>query len=264
MSRNKDKDPKSKARREDCVEACEQLLDEAVNAYEGMGEFEFPQEADGAEYNTAFLKPIQGRKVWVILALILVGIAVAVLYVYQAGDRKTILGNQPIPAGQPNLQAVPVIGAQNVPMGGAQNVPMGGQVQPPPAPDTWANGGAFTNVVTCPHCALSGLPVCSSCGAVMKLLGDGSGLFVCTSCGVVGVPICPRCRGHMTAAGSAGARTIAQPAANTAGQFQCPACRATGLPNWDRGGVPKCPSCGTTMKVRGAGTPAAAGLQPGG
>jgi len=263
MSRTKDNDPKSKARREDCQQACEQLLEEAVNAYEGLGDFEVPSYEEGVEYNTPFFKPVQGKKTWVILSLILVAIAVAVLYVYQAGDRKTVLGNQPIPAGQANPQVAPIL--QAAPVVGAQNVPVGGQIQNAPGADPWAGAGASPNMVTCPHCGTTGLPVCSACGAVMKPLGDGSGLFACPSCGTVGIPICPRCGGHMSAAGQTGARMAAQPAGNAAGQFQCPACGATGLPNWDPSGVPKCPSCGTTMSVRGTSTPSqAARLGPGG
>ena len=141
---------------------------------------------------------------------------------------------------------------------GAPNVPVGGQIQNGPAGAPLVTGGGGTNMVNCPRCGTSGLPICSSCGAVMKPLRDGSGLYACSSCGTVGIPICPKCQGHMTATGRTGARTVAGPAPSTAGQFQCPACGATGLPNWDPNGVPKCPSCGTTMKVRGASAPPAA------
>lgn len=195
------------ASREDREAACEQLLEEAVNKYEDSGE-ECSEEAGGLEYNAPFFNPMQGNKVWMILALILVVIAVAVLYVYQTGDRKTVLGNQPIPAGQPNMQ-------NGMMMGGAQNVPIGGQMRPLAAAIP-GNSGQIVAPVGCPHCSMTGLPVCGSCGTVMRALNDGSGLFACPSCGAVGIPICPHCGGHMNSRAGIGAGQLAQPIGNPA------------------------------------------------
>lgn len=128
----------------------------------------------------AYGNPLSSRKVWGILVVIFVAIAVAVLYVYQAGDPKTILGNQPIPAGQGvQLGAGAATAAAPVP------VPVGGGM---------VTGGLATR---CPVCGNTGLPLCSKDNAVMQPIDRGSGLYVCPTCGAVGMPICPRCGGHM-------------------------------------------------------------------
>lgn len=233
--------------------------------------FPFSNEEEEAEYDTSFYKPMQSRKAWAILALILVIIAVSVLYVYQTGDKKTILGNQPIPAGQSNMFASPAavtfLGpAPALPMSGAVNVPMGGAVLNPSPVGGAAPAGipaaarnnlvAQGNPVQCPRCATQGMPFCSGCGAVMQPLNSAAGTYVCPVCGTVGVPICPRCGGHMsTPGGTTQSIQATPPVANMGGQFQCPACRATGLPNWSPNGVPLCPNCGTTMNVRSPAAP---------
>ncbi len=247
MSEKQDKERESGVSEEDLDAACEGDYEE---------EFEYSEDVEDFEGSTTFLKPMQGKKVWIVLSAILVVVAVAVLYVYQAGDKKTILGNQPIPIGQLNAPNSPVAGGvQNVPLGGGvQNVPLGGGVQNVPfgggsiqAP---ATGGAAASTVLCPQCAMTGLSVCTSCGTVMQPLGDGSGLFACPSCGSVGIPLCPRDGAHMTLQSSASARPAVGAAGNVGGQFQCPACGMTGLPNWSPNGTPICPNCKTQMNVR--------------
>ena len=74
-------------------------VDEGVD--EGVGD-EQPIRIPGFGDIGSLLRPIHNRKIWFTLLVIFLVIAVSVLYVYQAGDRKTILGNQPIPAGQNN------------------------------------------------------------------------------------------------------------------------------------------------------------------
>lgn len=186
------------------------MHEEAVDDDEREEELESSGASATARHGTTFLKPMQGKKVWIVLAGIMVVIGVVVLYVYQAGDRKTILGNQPIPVGRLEQQNVPVgAGEGSMAIGpGAQDAPVGGGLQivqhvPPPA-----RGGAARNTVQCPQCSMQGLPVCSPCGVVMQPLGDGSGLFACPSCGLVGIPICPRDGVHMTLA-STGNPTLA-------------------------------------------------------
>jgi predicted RNA-binding Zn-ribbon protein involved in translation (DUF1610 family) len=191
-------------------------------------------------------RPLRGPKAWIVLGVIFLAIAVAVLYVYQAGDRKTVLGNQPIPAVQLPSQVVPSTGnsfpvALNVPGGGRREIGPEG----PPAPGQ--TGGAQLN---CPVCHTPGLPICASCKTVMQPLGQG-GLYACPTCGLVGLPICPRCGHNMSKPKNMAQHAAAvSPAQAVGGQFQCPACGATGLPNWDAAGVPICPSCGTRMGVR--------------
>jgi predicted RNA-binding Zn-ribbon protein involved in translation (DUF1610 family) len=181
------------------------------------------------------------RKVWIILAVIFVIIAVAILYVYQAGDRKTVLGNQPIPANRDLLQAQPMQPA-------ALHVPGGGGLHAPAAA-----AGAGSPAVRCPHCSTGGLPLCGSCGTVMQPL-PGSRLYSCPACGTVGLPICPRCRAQMASPGFVGQQPLGQPAGlNIGGQFQCPVCGVVGLPNWDPGGTPICPGCGARMGVNQGG-----------
>ena len=127
--------------------------------------------------------PVGNRKVWITLVVICAIIAVAVLYVYQAGDDKTILGNQPIPAALPEGGAAAAEGAPPTVRGQAFALPGGGA------------GGSLT--VKCPYCGNDGLPMCSKCNAVMQPLGGNSGLYACSSCGTAGVPICPRCGTRM-------------------------------------------------------------------
>ncbi len=131
------------------------------------------------------LRPVRDRKVLIILMVIFVVIAVSVLYVYQAGDRKTVLGNQPIPAGQVNVGPAPV--AFHVPVVGVPSSPATG------------GGAESQSTVNCPVCSTKGLPICSSCGSIMQPIGQGGagGLFACPRCGAAGLPICPRCGGHM-------------------------------------------------------------------
>lgn len=221
------------------------LLDDWPEEQDGAS---FPEESE-ATYESEllgeepFLRPMSGRKVWVILGLILIGIAVAVLYVYQAGDRKTVLGNQPIPA----------VGMMNIgqPLAVVPNAPTGGNLQQAPVEQNLAVGNS--TMVSCHNCGTKGLPVCATCGSVMKPLPGNSALFVCTTCGSVGMPICPHCGGSMSTGGQQNIRTAAavmpQGNASVGGQFQCPGCQATGLPNWNGSGTPLCPNCGAQMNV---------------
>ncbi len=184
------------------------------------------------------LRPVRDRKVLIILMVIFVVIAVSVLYVYQAGDRKTVLGNQPIPAGQVNVGPAPV--AFHVPVVGVPSSPATG------------GGAESQSTVNCPVCSTKGLPICSSCGSIMQPIGQGGagGLFACPRCGAAGLPICPRCGGHMASAGHAGKQLMDNIGGGGGGQFQCPVCGATGLPRWGPGGAPICPSCGARMRIR--------------
>jgi len=178
--------------------------------WEGEHAFEDLEDSPGVEYHSSFIKPMQSRKVWFVLAGIFLVIAVAVLYVYQAGDTKTILGNQPIPQ-QTYIYATPA--ALNVQQGAAApsvhihpvqvnplqpslGAGVGSLVNPGAAPSGRAG---TTSTVVCPHCNTQGIPVCSSCGKVMQPLqnGSNSGLYVCPTCGKVGVPVCPKCGGQM-------------------------------------------------------------------
>lgn len=207
-----------------------------------------------ADVRSDEVRLLSNPKAWLILAGIFVVIAVAVLYVYQAGDTKTVLGNQPIPAQQPMAYAQPA--ALNVSGGGgvlpvtpvpSMPAPFDRLAQAGVAPPPPAMGFQGPSAVRCPQCGTDGVPLCSSCGAVMRPLqpGSNSGLFSCPSCGSVGVVICPRCGAQMTSA-NAGPGQQYRPS-STGGQFHCSACGATGLPNWDPNGTPICPSCGATM-----------------
>lgn len=151
-------------------------------------EFEWP---DGAAFDErpATSGLLSNRRVWIVIAVIFVAIAVAVLWVYQAGDSKTVLGNQPIPAGGAVTAAV--------------NVPAGGALQNAPAP---LGGGGPQLGARCPICGELGLPMCSRCNTVMQPLDRPVGLYVCPSCGLAGMPICPRCGGHMASHAGAGWR----------------------------------------------------------
>jgi uncharacterized paraquat-inducible protein A len=229
------------------------LLDDWPDDNDGSGAADdiFENEILGED---PFLKPMSGRKAWVILSLILVGIAVAVLYVYQAGDRKTVLGNQPIPA----------VGIMNMgqTLNPVPNAPAGGHLHQ--MPTVQAPAGGTSTMVTCNACGTNGLPVCGVCGLAMKPLPTNPGLFVCTACGSVGMPMCPHCGGAMSSGAGQNIRTVAATqtpgSPNVGGQFQCPSCRATGLPNWNAAGTPLCPNCGTQMNVNksAAGTTLAA------
>ena len=187
--------------------------------------------------------PSQNARTWALLVLILVAIAVAILYVYQAGDRKTVLGNQPLPSGDALAfgQALPGVGAL-IPVAPAQPVA--------PVPRAASSQAV---VVRCPGCGTQGVPVCASCGALMRRLdpGAGSALFVCPSCGAAGVPPCPRCRARMVPSRPGVPSPIAfHPGAPRAGgQHHCTACGGTGLPDWQPDGTPLCPGCGTRMTV---------------
>jgi hypothetical protein len=102
------------------------------------------------------------------------------------------------------------------------------------------------------------------------MLPMSDSLFFCPACGAVGSPPCPYCGARMTAVDTqptsprvaALGPSLAPPQGATlqpvlgrgeiaGGQFQCPYCQATGLPNWDAAGTPICPSCGRPMSLRG-------------
>ena len=130
------------------------------------------------------------------------------------------------------------------------------RVQLPYAPPQ----NAIAQTAHCPRCGASALPLCAQCGSLMLPLNES--LFHCPQCGAVGVPPCPYCGARMTpseqreAPASAAVATAQGPRREApeavGGQFVCPQCNATGLPNWDATGVPLCPVCGTAMTVRGA------------
>ena len=159
-----------------------------------------------AVYDERSFHPTKSKKVWIILTGIFLIIAVAVLYVYQAGDTKTILGNQPIPQspyayGTPAAVTTPInIPAQQPtrrpPIDNANELNRAAVLQPIPSQNT--NTGQ--NLVRCPKCSTTGIPVCSSCGSVMKPLSNtaNSNLFYCPSCGTVGTPVCPQCGTRMS------------------------------------------------------------------
>lgn len=167
-------------------------------------EFDWPENTEVGG-NPDFLRPMRTRKVWIVIALIFFAIAVAVLYVYQAGDPKTILGNQPIPAGQ---SAAGAGGATTA----AMNNPMGGHLHRAPAR---LGGGGAPLAAQCPVCGDLALPMCSKCNTVMQPLDQAPGLYVCPSCGVVGSPICPHCGGQMTSQAGCGIQPAGQPGTNT-------------------------------------------------
>jgi len=266
-----------------------------------------------------YYRPRPNLQVWLILGGIAFVIAVAVLFIYQAGDNKTILTMEPMqPAAftpgrnagncpQPGMcGAQPVAFAQgqnggNCPqpgMCGAQpvafssqrgacggvNCPTGGRstgsgngganpslaaaALPPTfqqsarVPPSYApTPNAAAQPAHCSRCGANAMPLCAHCGAVMLALNES--LFYCPQCGAVGSPPCPYCGVRMTpveqpeAPANAPAVATAQVPRREApeavgGQFVCPRCNATGLPNWDATGVPLCPVCGTAMTVRGA------------
>lgn len=199
-------------------------------------------------------------KTWAILAGIFILIAVAILYVYQTGDSKTVLGNQPIPAQPVVGYGQPV--ALHVPNGGhVHNARAEGGVRPSQPSVSRSAGEPSQSSVQCPKCGSKGVPLCSSCGTVMNPLGNdpSSGLFSCPSCGVVGVMICPRCGSSMESRRrfdrQQKSSTWIKAARSVGGQFQCPACGATGLPNWSANGAAKCPNCGAQMNTRGVTSP---------
>jgi predicted RNA-binding Zn-ribbon protein involved in translation (DUF1610 family) len=208
-------------------------------------------------YDSSFFQPIHRTKVWIVLILIFVAIAVAILYVFQAGDRKTILGNQPIPAGQilaePAQPRTPVQPLHSMPRPGlTQNVPTGGKINPKFAANTMPRTQGAQTQVRCPRCQTTGQPLCSGCGSLMRPLSSG-GLFVCPSCGNVGLPICPNCKTQMQSLAVQPENQLmaSQPMAKIGGQFHCPVCNITGLPNWTANGIPTCPACGAQMGIIG-------------
>lgn len=155
-------------------------------------------------YEADVLHPARSKKVWIILTGIFLVIAVAVLYVYQAGDTKTILGNQPIPQspyayGSPVAMTAPINGLPQQPIGNPprenQNEVNRAAVVPPVPSQNTTNS---QNLVRCPQCRSTGIPVCSSCGATMKPLPGSTNLFYCPSCGSVGTPVCPQCGTQMS------------------------------------------------------------------
>ncbi len=162
-------------------------------------DFDWPEEGDHSEPPT-YVSPLGGAKILGILAVIFLIIAVSVLYVYQAGDSKTILGNQPITTaqGSPVGQAVVPAAAVNVPA----RLPL--------------NGGGSELAAQCPQCGTIGLPMCSKCNTVMQPIDQRSGLYVCPKCGTVGLPICPSCGGHMVPAIRGGNPATGQPMNNAA------------------------------------------------
>jgi len=108
----------------------------------------------------------------------------------------------------------------------------------------------------CPRCGGQALPLCDRCNAIMLPLS--AGLFYCPHCGTVGTPLCPYCNARMTTGATrlAPAPTAMSPAAlaggsQAGGQFVCPTCNTTGLPNWTTSGAPVCPNCGSPMGLRG-------------
>ena len=192
-------------------------------------------------------RPVKGWKVWGVITGVLLVIAVGILYVYQAGDRKTILGNQPIPAAINNMYALPA--AANIPVGGAVQSPLAAG---PNLVQRSANSAQGKTTLTCPNCGATGLPVCATCGAVMQPVNQGTAnqLFACPVCGTVGVAVCPHCHALMSAP-AVGSQPLAQTQAPAAGgQFYCPVCGATGLPNWNAAAVPICPNCQNQMQVK--------------
>jgi len=220
----------------------------------GVGNFEIPSAAFESDDRGALFRANRGIKVWIMVAGIFVVLAIGVLYIYQAGDTRTVLGNQPIPAGQ--ILAVANPAPQNVPALGSTAAeptqPLLVPSAPPAIPQPSAAPAEADGPIRCPRCHTVGLAVCASCGAAMQPMNDNSGLHVCPSCGTVGIPICPRCGAHMVVAGPAAEQwPPAEPQAPaTVGQFQCPACGAAGLPNRNTAGVPLCPRCGGKMTVQ--------------
>jgi hypothetical protein len=124
----------------------------------------------------------------------------------------------------------------------------------------------------CPRCGANAMPLCSRCNAMMLPLGDS--LFYCPACGAVGLPPCPYCGARMTSVNAPptspplatlGAANAQPPSATlqpvwgrteiSGGQFLCPYCNATGLPNWDAAGNPICPSCHRPMSIRAMQSP---------
>jgi hypothetical protein len=109
----------------------------------------------------------------------------------------------------------------------------------------------------CLRCGGQALSLCDRCNAIMLPLSEG--LFYCPHCGAVGTPLCPYCSARMTTGTSRLARsptatppTASAGASPAGGQFLCPTCNTTGLPNWTAAGVPVCPNCGSPMTRWGA------------
>jgi len=256
----------------------------------------------------AYYEPRSGKQAWLILGVIIFVVAVAVLLVYQTGDKKTILSKeslQPraapaaapvVPAAWPGTVAAapmpavaPTLGARNCPTGGGcmgqgcfgpatRGGGGGGGMSCPGAaapvaqlaafgsPPSFAGNPPTAQPAVCPRCAAAALPLCDRCNAIM--MPTGAGLYYCPNCGAVGTPLCPYCNARMTGDGSGVSAPVAAmgmaalapslPAAPQAvpggfgGQFVCPTCNLTGLPNWSAGGTPRCPQCNGAMTPRGA------------
>jgi hypothetical protein len=123
-----------------------------------------------------------GRSVTAILVLIPLVIMMSVLFVYQAGKEKTIQDSVPVPTIPSNNPTQPAVFNTPATIG-----------------DRTTTQGCF---IQCPRCSTKGIPVCSSCGAVMQIIDLAHSTYVCPSCGRIGVPICPRCCEHMVSLGS--------------------------------------------------------------
>jgi hypothetical protein len=231
---------------------------------------ETPDPVPPPEDEYAYYRPRPGRQVYLILGAIIFVVGVAVLLVYQTGDRKTILTKEALrpavapapllaPAAAPVAAAPdpwPGSGARNCPSGGGCPGAAGGGAPPcaggggcpgrtpaPPvqpvafgAPEAAAPAGApaggppAAQPATCPRCGGHALPLCDRCSSIM--LPAGGGLFYCPHCGSVGTPLCPYCNARMVPPDAAPAPLAAAAPAGSAGV--------------SAGGQFFCPRCNTT------------------
>jgi hypothetical protein len=263
-----------------------------------------PTEPSEDEDEFAYYHYRPQKQAWAILGVVFFVVGVAVLWVYQTGDRKTILSKKElepkaqaqvtaaigapidVPMAPPYAATAPPAGctANNCALGGRTVADAPGPVAPAPiggtgwdTPSPSAPGGPDviaamatpdqpTAAVSalCPRCGSRAMPLCHRCNSIMLPLGGP--LFYCPQCGTVGTPPCPYCGSRMTADGPlrpqppqvaqsilAGTMRLPPPAiaGPVAGQFVCPRCYASGLPNWTPDGRPTCPSCGATMSTQG-------------
>jgi len=290
---------------------------DSENMPEDEDEGESTPEEGASEDEYAYFRPRPGPQVWLIIAVAAIIVGIAVLFVYQTGDTKTILSKKPIlpvatasvlppgtgqncPGGggclgTPAAAAPPSGFAQNCPNGGGclgtpaaaasppglgQNCPGGGNCFGAPARVGSSAGilpaaaSALTGAAqpaVCPRCGNQAIPLCHHCNSIMQPLGNG--LYSCPRCGTVGTVPCPYCNARMESNPPQSA-AVATPATvavrtnslggggtnvpaggRTGGQFICPNCSTTGLPNWTPTGLLGCPNCGGGMSTTTAVAP---------
>ena len=138
---------------------------------------------------------VKGKYNSTILVLIGMAIIAAIVFVYNKGKTKALLGNQPYPAASPRVVKSQTgdRGVTNMSSGGRLVGRTAGTVNITPSSNC---------LMQCPQCGAQGVPVCSNCGAVMQSHKPAAGLYVCPKCAMVGTPVCPSCRVNMIPVGA--------------------------------------------------------------